>query len=645
LITIAVVGADGAGKTTVAQRAVDESAVPAAYLYMGFNPESHRFALPTSHLALWLKKRVLRKRFERNAGDTERDEEFSDWGHVSISDNPIIQVLRLLNRLFESTVRIVIAFLIAAKGRVVVADRHFFIDFGLDRLLGRAERSLSTRVFSWVVVTFFPRPDLVIYLDAPAETLYARKSEATPTYLENRQSKYRAASSLLPAFEVVDASRPLSDVVADVVRLIEDFVRESKTPKSAQKLDSHLPPPPAVIVGLDSLQGLQLSRILYDRDIPTIGVAKQPDYHTCRTRTCQEIIYCDTSSEELVETLLTLGRSLETKAVLYPCQDTNVLILSRFRDALSPYFHLVLPEHHIIESLVDKARFLEIAKQFDLDVPRTYVITKAEELEGVIAEASFPLLLKPPNRDFGWNRLTKEKAVWVSSGHDLKRLYEYFQPVTPTLLAQQWIEGPDSDLYTCNVYFSQRGEQLASFVSRKIRQYPPQIGQGCLAQGISDPQVADLAGRFFKHVGLRGFGYLEFKRESGTGRLVAIEPNVGRPTGRSTLAEASGVELHTALYRDALGIPTPPMTGQSDGVKWMHLLRDVQSALHYLRRRELSLRDWFRSVRGRKVHAILSIRDPMPFVYSVGRAFGVALKERTRRVPLEVRRNDGGHRD
>lgn len=225
LITIAVVGADGAGKTSVAKRAAEESSVPAAYLYMGFNPESHRFALPTSHLALWLKKRVLRRRLERT-GPGEHETDFSDWGHVSMSENPVIQFLRLLNRLFESTVRTGIAYLMAAKGRVIVADRHFVLDFGLDRLLGRVEGNLSSRIYGWAVVSLFPRPNLVIYLEAPAETLYARKSEASPEYLENRQRKYREASSLFPAFEVVDATRPLPEVVADVVTLIDEFVRD-----------------------------------------------------------------------------------------------------------------------------------------------------------------------------------------------------------------------------------------------------------------------------------------------------------------------------------------------------------------------------------------------------------------------------------
>lgn len=122
---------------------------------------------------------------------------------------------------------------------------------------------------------------------------------------------------------------------------------------------------------------------------------------------------------------------------------------------------------------------------------------------------------------------------------------------------------------------------------------------------------------------------MEFKRESPTGRLVAIEPNVGRPTGRSTLAEASQVELHAALCRDVLVLSMARLPEQSDGVKWIHLLGDFQSTFHHLRRGELDLRDWLESVRGRKVHAVFRLGIPylssIPWVLASGSPSGKGL--------------------
>jgi hypothetical protein len=80
------------------------------------------------------------------------------------------------------------------------------------------------------------------------------------------------------------------------------------------------------------------------------------------------------------------------------------------------------------------------------------------------------------------------------------------------------------------------------------------------------------------------------------------------------LAEAGGVELLYAAYCDAVGIPLPVKLEQTyRGVKWIYLRQDIRSALFYWRRRELTLKEWWRSWRGRKAEAVFSWRETGPF--------------------------------
>jgi hypothetical protein len=62
----------------------------------------------------------------------------------------------------------------------------------------------------------------------------------------------------------------------------------------------------------------------------------------------------------------------------------------------------------------------------------------------------------------------------------------------------------------------------------------------------------------------------------------------------------------------------------------MHLLRDFQAAIHHGLRRELSPIQWWRSVRGVKSFAVLSLRDPMPFLTAATQALFVMLSPRER---------------
>nr|NIP28096.1 carboxylate--amine ligase [Phycisphaerae bacterium]NIU27426.1 carboxylate--amine ligase [candidate division KSB1 bacterium]NIV01945.1 carboxylate--amine ligase [Phycisphaerae bacterium]NIV70689.1 carboxylate--amine ligase [Phycisphaerae bacterium]NIX31909.1 carboxylate--amine ligase [Phycisphaerae bacterium] len=133
----------------------------------------------------------------------------------------------------------------------------------------------------------------------------------------------------------------------------------------------------------------------------------------------------------------------------------------------------------------------------------------------------------------------------------------------------------------------------------------------------------------FKSVNYRGLGYVEIKRDERSGKYFIVEPNIGRPTGRSAIAEAGGVELLYTMYCEAIGWPLPANREQSyKGVKWVHLLRDLQSALYYWRRGELTLTEWWQSLRGPKTYALFSWRDPVPFLSALQRAIPVLLSPR-----------------
>ena len=128
----------------------------------------------------------------------------------------------------------------------------------------------------------------------------------------------------------------------------------------------------------------------------------------------------------------------------------------------------------------------------------------------------------------------------------------------------------------------------------------------------------------FKSVNYRGLGYMEMKQDSRTGKHYIVEPNIGRPTGRSAIAEAGGVELIYSMYCDAVGLPLPPNREQKYGsTKWIYFGRDFQSALHYYRKGKLTMGEWLRSLRGIKVDAIFTWNDPAPFVADLFRAMRV----------------------
>lgn len=214
---MAIVGPDGAGKTTVAARLAAELPLPVAYLYMGVSAESSNHMLPTTRLV-----RAVRRR----KGTVER-------GPRPVSADPagpesmakrIRAVARVGNRIAEESYRQSLATWHSRSGRVVVFDRHFFADYYLHDVASRTRLPMSRRVHGYFLGNVLPRPELVVYLDVPAEVLFARKGEGTVELLEDMRRSYRALERVSPNFVSVDADRPVDDVVADVAQAILDHV-------------------------------------------------------------------------------------------------------------------------------------------------------------------------------------------------------------------------------------------------------------------------------------------------------------------------------------------------------------------------------------------------------------------------------------
>lgn len=378
--------------------------------------------------------------------------------------------------------------------------------------------------------------------------------------------------------------------------------------------------PHAVVLGLDSITGLQTARILARRGVPVVALAKDPGHYCCRTRVCERILRADTDSEELIGALEALGPELGERAVLFPCTDMAVYHASLHRGRLEPWYHVVLPGHEVVERLMNKLSFCEHAQEHGHPIPRTFILTSRTEAEEAAEALAFPAVLKPGLRTPEWDRHVGEKAFKPAAAGVLLDLYDRTARWTKALVAQEWIPGSESSLYSCNCYFDADSKPLVTFVARKIRQWPPQTGISSLGEECRNDVVLEETLRLFQGVGFRGLAYLEMKRHEETGEHFIIEPNVGRPTGRSAIAETGGVELLYTKYCDVLGLPLPSSRVQRyAGAKWIYARSDLQSAFHYWRRDELTIPEWWRSVRGLKTDAVISWRDPAPFLFELWR--------------------------
>jgi thymidylate kinase len=229
MFTVAMIGPDGVGKTTVSKQLEKTLPMRAKYVYMGINLDASNVALPSSRLIHSLRK-FLGK--EQAGGPRDPNEEtIQPKGIVKRVLRRAKRGLRLVNTLAEETYRQLVVRWYLFRGIVVLLDRDFFVDFYAYDISSDAQpRTISQRIHGYYLNHLYRRPDLVICLDADAETMFARKGEGTVDLLNRRRQDYQNLRTAVKHFSEVNADRPLSVVIADVKNQICQFPANAPSP-------------------------------------------------------------------------------------------------------------------------------------------------------------------------------------------------------------------------------------------------------------------------------------------------------------------------------------------------------------------------------------------------------------------------------
>lgn len=222
MTAIALIGGDGSGKTTLAHRLVVALGGRARYLYMGQNPDSSNVALPTTRLVHAIKVRRAVEHSHGALSETEARASLHRLENRNTPRGPVWMWLRLANRLAEEVVRQLVSWSYEMRG-VVIHDRHFIFDVS-----EAADGPVPERVHRWVLHHLYPRPDLVILLDAPGAVLWPRTREVPAEQLDALREVYLRRAALVKEFRVVSVDRDMDEVYADVHQQVTEFLDRAR---------------------------------------------------------------------------------------------------------------------------------------------------------------------------------------------------------------------------------------------------------------------------------------------------------------------------------------------------------------------------------------------------------------------------------
>jgi thymidylate kinase len=193
---------------------------------MGVSVDSSNIALPTTRVIEYFKQLRRKKQgvtLSKNIPPNRRN------GKHKKSN--LRALLRLANRLAEEWYRQFLSWNYRRQGHVVIYDRHYKFDFELDKVpTPNEKRRFTDWLHRWFLAKVYPAPDMVIYLDAPAEVLFARKGEFTLEWLESRRQAFITQGRKTPNFFQIDATQPLETVFTHVTeRIMQSYRRKDSS--------------------------------------------------------------------------------------------------------------------------------------------------------------------------------------------------------------------------------------------------------------------------------------------------------------------------------------------------------------------------------------------------------------------------------
>jgi len=197
-------GIDGSGKTTVAMDLVErlqEQGIRAEYFY------GHRTAYRRrgTHVSFAIAFRSFWRHSHRDLGDLRRHRRARGmFALMTLLDYRL--VMRRLRK-------------VLVPGVVVVTDRYVADVLAFLRSLGGGFEPIEG-----LLIKVSIDPDATIFFDIDPETALRRKSEQTLEELRRFEEAYRDLRQII-LMRTVDASKPVEEVVGQVLRLLEEDIR------------------------------------------------------------------------------------------------------------------------------------------------------------------------------------------------------------------------------------------------------------------------------------------------------------------------------------------------------------------------------------------------------------------------------------
>lgn len=386
---------------------------------------------------------------------------------------------------------------------------------------------------------------------------------------------------------------------------------------------------------------LSLLRCFAGKGIAVTAVDSDPQSLSLRSRYCagRQIIACPRNDPDAaVRDLVNVAKQIGGRPLLAFDNDPMLLLVSRHREILAPYYRFLLPAADLVEDLVGKLRFVGMAERLGLPTPKSMIPTGATTIEEIVQRIGLPCILKP-NSHLGKFRGVVEselhrphKVFRVDTIEELRHRYSQMRLYCDAFIVQECIAGDDDQLYSFHAYYDHNSRLTGCFVGRKIRTYPKDTGFSTCLELIHNHEIVDLGLSIMARMKFVGPMKLDFKRDAARKQYLLLECNP-RFNLWHYLGAACGINLPMMAYADLRGETVTPVTHYRTSRRWLAFGNDFRAFMReYRPSGALTWPRYLWSLRHRAVHDVFAWRDPAPWCVCMGQYLGANWRKLRRRL-------------
>jgi D-aspartate ligase len=318
------------------------------------------------------------------------------------------------------------------------------------------------------------------------------------------------------------------------------------------------------------------------------------------------------NSERLLTDMAAIGERLGRPTVLVPTDDSAATFIAEHSDALAKWFLFPRLPRELPRRLANKRDMYFLCRSIGVPCPESAFPGSVDDVYAFIERVKFPVVVKaaePPRLPKG----TPSVSI-AQTPQELLAIYRQAQgPETPNLIFQEYIPESLAEDWIFHGYCNPRTDCLVAFSGKKLRSHPAFAGVTTLGVSVLNEPLSRQTEMLLKALAYAGIMDIDYRLDKRDGRykLLDFNPRIG--ANFRMFEDRAGVDVVRALHLDLTGRSVRRLP-EVEGRTFIVEPYDLFTSLSYMRRGGLTVREWWRSLKGKRELAWFSRNDSVPFL-------------------------------